>query len=51
MDKPLVNMLSSFVTSNKADSLNIRVITDGINSRDASVDNVEDAGRQTCKEN
>ena len=38
----MVNVLSSFITSNETDSLDIRMITDGINCRDASVDNVED---------
>lgn len=37
-------MLSSFVASNEADSLDIGVVADGIDSGNAAVDNVEDAG-------
>ena len=38
----MVNVLSSFVTSNETDSLDIGVVADCINGGNASVDDVED---------
>lgn len=43
-DRPLVNVLPSFVTSNETDSLDIGVIADGVDSGNASMNNVEDTG-------
>ena len=42
----MVNVLSSSVTSNETDGLDIRVITDRIDSGNASMDDVEDSRRQ-----
>ena len=48
---PMINVASSPVTSNKADGLDIRMVTYGVNRVDASMDDVENAGRQSYKEN
>lgn len=40
----MINVLSSLVTSDEADRLDIRVVTDCVNSGNGSVNNVEDAG-------
>ena len=39
----MVDVLSSFVTSNETDSLDIGMVADGINCGNASVNDVEDA--------
>jgi hypothetical protein len=46
----MVDVLSSFITSNKTDSLDIRVIADGIDSGDTPMDDVEDTRWQTYEE-
>ena len=51
MHGPMINVVSSLVTSDETDGLDIRMVTDGINCVDASMDNVENTGRQSCKEN
>ena len=40
----MINVFSSLVTSNETDRLDIGMITDGVDSGDGSVNNVEDAG-------
>jgi hypothetical protein len=47
---PVINMLSSLVTSNETDGLDIGVVADGIDCVNASMDNVEDTRGQTCRE-
>ena len=46
----MVNVFSGLVTSNETDSLDIGVVADGVNSADASVNNVKDTGWQTYEE-
>ena len=41
---PVIDVLSSLVTSDEADRLDIGVVTDCIDSRNGSVNNVEDTG-------
>ena len=40
----MVDVLSSFVTSNETDSLDIWMVADSVNRRNASVNDVEDTG-------
>lgn len=40
----MVNVLSSFVTSNETDSLDVGVVADSIDSGDTSMNDVEDTG-------
>ena len=49
-DEPLVNVFSSFVTSNKTDSLDIGVVADSIDGGNTSVDDVEDTRWQAYEE-
>ena len=44
---PVINVRSSAIAANKADSLDSRVITDAIDGVDGAVDNVEDTRWQT----
>ena len=45
----MINVLSSLVASNETDCLDVGVITDGVNSGDGTVDDVEDARWQACE--
>jgi len=40
--EPVVDVLSSFVTSNETDGLDIGMVADGVNRWNASVNDVED---------
>jgi len=42
--KPVVDVFSGFITSNKTDSLDIGMVADGVNRGNASVNDVEDTG-------
>jgi len=50
-DRPVVNVLSSFVTSNETHSLDVGVVADCIYCGNASMDNVEDTRWQTYEKN
>ena len=43
---PIVNVLPCSITSDEADSFDVRVIADGIDCRNASVDDVQHAVRE-----
>ena len=44
VSEPVINVLSSLVASDETDRLDVGVVTDGVNGRDCSVDNVKNAG-------
>lgn len=46
----MINVVSGLVASNETDGLDIRMVADGVNRVDTSMDNVENAGRQSCEE-
>jgi len=46
---PIIDMLSSSITTNKTDRFDGGVVTNGVDDRDTTVNNVEDTGRETLR--
>jgi hypothetical protein len=47
----LIDVFPGLISPDETDGLDVRVIADGINCGNASVDNVKDTGRQTYGNN